>query len=239
MSEPFTLPELDYRPPQTPWLNLLYHDQDILVLDKPSGLLSVPGRKPEHADSLALRVQRALPTATIVHRLDMATSGLMVMALNKEAHRGLSRQFEQRCTQKRYQALLLGNLSEQQGLIDQPLRCDWPNRPRQMIDHQQGKPAQTGWQVKSQHQGYTRVTLSPITGRSHQLRVHSQFLGHPILGDKFYAPAWTQTYVPRLQLHAEHLGFYHPSSNQWLSFDSPGELALESGEMQIAEPLTI
>jgi len=224
---------IEYHPPLQPYLTILYQDQDILVLDKPSGLLSVPGRNPQHHDSLALRVQRALPSATVVHRLDMATSGLMLMALNKAAHRAISRQFEQRQTQKRYQALLLGELQQDEGLIDQPLRCDWPNRPRQMIDHQQGKPAQTRWQVKQRHAGYTRVSLYPITGRSHQLRVHAQYLGHPILGDSFYAPDWTRQQVPRLQLHAEQLGFYHPTTNQWLSFDSPGELALESPDMII------
>lgn len=228
--------KLDYQPPQTPWLNVLYYDQDIVVLDKPSGLLSVPGRQAEHYDSLAVRVQRALPTATVVHRLDMSTSGIMVMALNREAHRAISRQFEQRTTEKCYQALLLGELEANEGVVDQPMRCDWPNRPRQMIDHEQGKPARTRWQVKQRHHGYTRVSLFPETGRSHQLRVHTQFLGHPILGDKFYAPKWTQQHVPRLQLHAEHLSFFHPTSNQWLRFDSAGELALESADMVINAP---
>lgn len=223
----------EYHPPMHPYLRVLYQDEDIVVLDKPSGLLSVPGRQADHADSLALRVQRALPTATVVHRLDMATSGIMLMALNKTAHRRISQQFEQRKTEKRYQALILGVPNEDEGIVDQPMRCDWPNRPKQIIDHEQGKAAQTRWRIKQKCNGYSRVELFPITGRSHQLRVHMQFLGCAILGDRFYAPQWTLQHVPRLQLHAEQLGFYHPESNEWLSFDSPGEMALESGQLTL------
>lgn len=210
-----------YSPPTSPWLTVLYQDNDLIILDKAAGLLSVPGRAPEHKDSLALRVQRALPTATIVHRLDMATSGLMVMALNKEAHRSLSRQFQERETHKIYYAKVLGIPKEQQGEIKLPLRCDWPNRPRQMVDHEQGKAAHTHWQVESCANGNAMIRLRPITGRSHQLRVHMQSLGHAILGDQLYASEAGLNNQARLLLHAHQLDFSHPSTQEKMSFTSP------------------
>src|SRR5690554_1716951 len=169
-----------YQPPQTPWLSVLYQDNDILVLNKQAGLLTVPGKAPEHYDSVIWRVQRALPTARIVHRLDMATSGLLLLALHKPAQGHLGKQFEQRKVQKRYEAVVSGKLETLAGEVNLPLRCDWPNRPKQMVDHEEGKSAQTFFKVIERRTGSTRVELTPITGRSHQLRVHMLALGHPI-----------------------------------------------------------
>ena len=211
---------LNYAPPQTPYLRIVYQDDDLVVLDKPSGLLSVPGKAKEHADSLQTRVQRVFPSASVVHRLDMATSGLMLMALNKAAHRHLSRQFELRQTHKSYQALIFGQPQQESGEIDLPLICDWPNRPKQMVDHLRGKKALTRWQVVSRAQNSCRVDLFPITGRSHQLRVHMLSMGHPIIGDKLYACAEALSLGNRLHLHAKSLGFSHPVSEQALLFNS-------------------
>ncbi|MBC3766254.1 bifunctional tRNA pseudouridine(32) synthase/23S rRNA pseudouridine(746) synthase RluA [Neptunicella marina] len=214
---------LHYQPPLYPYLNILYRDDDFIVLNKPSGLLSVPGKATEHKDSLQLRVQRVFPTATIVHRLDMATSGVMVMALNKAAHRHISLQFEKRLTKKRYFARVFGKVADSEGLVDLPLICDWPNRPKQMVDFERGKPAQTNWKRVQQFDGYAVMELTPITGRSHQLRVHMLSLGHPILGDRLYAHEQAKSMAPRLQLHAQLLTFTHPTNNTQLSFEAPCE----------------
>ena len=211
---------LNYTPPLDPYLQIKYQDDDIIVLDKPSGLLSVPGKAAEHADSLQTRVQRVFPSATVVHRLDMATSGLMVMAMNKDAHRQLSRQFELRQTQKRYVARIYGHPAQQSGEIDLPLICDWPNRPKQMICHQRGKNALTHWQVVQKEAHTTLVELQPVTGRSHQLRVHMLSLGHPIVGDRLYAHPEALAMATRLNLHARYLAFCHPSSGEQQAFSS-------------------
>jgi tRNA pseudouridine32 synthase/23S rRNA pseudouridine746 synthase len=211
---------LEYRPPLTPYLQILYQDEAIIVLNKPSGLLSVPGKAPEHQDSLQLRVQRVYPTARTVHRLDMATSGLLVMALTPDAQRSLNWQFERRQTKKHYIALLEGQLKAQTGMVDLPLICDWPNRPKQMVCFQNGKSAQTLFEKLAVEGDATRVRLTPITGRSHQLRVHMQWLGHPICGDKFYGTA-PDGKTERLQLHAAMLGLNHPNTGQWLQFQAP------------------
>ena len=211
---------LEYRPPQSPYLDILYQDDALLVLNKPSGLLSVPGKALEHQDSLQLRVQRVFPTARTVHRLDMATSGLLVMALTLDAQRELNWQFERRQTQKHYIARLEGRLLTQAGAIDLPLICDWPNRPKQMVCFSRGKPAQTLFENIGYEENATRVRLTPVTGRSHQLRVHMQWLGHPICGDKFYGSAPDEK-TERLQLHAAMLGLRHPQTGQWLEFRSP------------------
>jgi len=216
------MPDFIYTPPTDPWLSLLYQDDDIVILDKAAGLLSVPGRAAEHKDSLTLRIQTALPTAIVVHRLDMSTSGIMAFALNKEAQRSLSRQFQERETHKTYYAKVLGTPSEMQGEVNLPLRCDWPNRPRQMVDMEQGKPSVTQWQVESvDDNGNALIRLTPITGRSHQLRVHMQSIGHAILGDQFYAPEAGLINQPRMLLHAHQLGFTHPSSKEPVNFISP------------------
>lgn len=199
-------------------MSIVYQDNDILVFDKPSGLLSVPGKQPEHKDSLQSRVQRVFPTATIVHRLDMATSGLMIMALNKAAHRNISSQFEQRLTQKRYIARVYGKLEQQNGSIDLPLICDWPNRPKQMVDFERGKAALTHYEVLEFEDNGTRVLLKPVTGRSHQLRVHMLSLGHPIMGDRLYAHDEALASASRLQLHAQWLSLSHPVTGEVIEF---------------------
>jgi tRNA pseudouridine32 synthase/23S rRNA pseudouridine746 synthase len=211
-------PDFIYRPPMTPYLDIVYQDDDLVVLNKPSGLLTVPGRLAEHKDCLQSRVQKVLPTATIVHRLDMATSGILLMALNKPAHVAISRQFEKRETQKSYIARVYGKIENQTGSIDQPLICDWPNRPKQKVDHEHGKKSLTYYRVISYQENTTLVELTPVTGRSHQLRVHMLSLGHPILGDRLYAHDKALTISPRLQLHAQWLKVSHPVTKQSLTF---------------------
>lgn len=218
-------PNFVYNPPLTPYLDFLYRDEDMLVMQKPSGLLSVPGKALEHRDALITRVNRVYPTATVVHRLDMATSGLLVLALNKDSHRNISKQFELRQTKKRYFAKVYGHVLQDSGKVELPLICDWPNRPKQMVDHERGKPACTRFEViertnDGENRPFTLVALHPITGRSHQLRVHMLALGHPILGDRLYAHTDALAMAPRLQLHAESLCLTHPTKNEWLIFNS-------------------
>ena len=207
---------------------LFYSDDSLLVLNKPSGLLAVPGRGEDKQDCLSRRVQARYPEALIVHRLDMATSGLMLMARGAAMQRALSQLFEQREVYKRYLAVVDGHLApaltpDGWGLIDLPIAADWPRRPLRVIDAEHGKPSQTRWRIlafdAATHS--TRVALEPITGRSHQLRVHLQALGHPILGDALYAPAELQASAPRLLLHACALRFVHPVSCDWLQVESP------------------
>ncbi|MBV1789153.1 RNA pseudouridine synthase [Marinobacterium sp. D7] len=205
----------------TPAPELIYEDQDIVVVSKPAGLLSVPGRGADKQDCLWRRVQRTHPTARIVHRLDYATSGLMVLALSAASHRALSIQFQERETDKRYQAIISGQPEQQAGEIDLPLRCDWERRPMQIVDHEQGKPALTRWQQVETTRLGSRILLYPVTGRSHQLRVHMMAIGHPIIGDPFYAPEPIRELSPRLLLHAERLALTQPSSGQWLEFSAP------------------
>lgn len=223
-----TMPSADawrYDPPTEPWLELLYQDEHILVANKPSELLSVPGRDPAHHDSLLSRIRAQHDDAAVVHRLDLPTSGLMVVALTLDAQRDLMRQFRERLVGKRYVAVVAGLMQEAGGLVDLPLICDWPNRPRQIVDWQVGKPSQTRWSciTKDEMQGTSRLTLEPITGRSHQLRVHLAAIGHPILGDRFYAPAIWQQRAERLLLHAEWLAFSHPISGESLEFSAAAE----------------
>lgn len=214
------MPDFVYSPPQKPYLPILFQDEDLLVCDKPSGLLSVPGRETAHKDSLALRAMRVWPRVTVVHRLDMATSGVIVLAMRKSAQSHLSRQFQQRATEKRYLAEIWGHPSQQQGEVNLPLRCDWPNRPKQMVDFELGKPAQTHWRVLESREKTSIVELVPITGRSHQLRVHMLELGHPIVGDRLYAPIEARDYAARLHLHATSLIVNHPTTEQRLTFHS-------------------
>lgn len=215
--------DFHYAPPATPDLPIIHRDDDILVLDKPAGLLTVAGKTPDLFDCLESRVREIFPRATIVHRLDMSTSGVIVMALNLPAHRHLSLQFEQRKTSKTYIAHLWGRLTPESGRVDLPMRCDWPNRPRQIIDHEQGRSAQTNWKVLSYDEAYstTRITLSPITGRSHQLRVHMMSLGHPIIGDEFYAHDEAFAASTRLMLHAWQLTLAHPETLAPMTFEAP------------------
>jgi tRNA pseudouridine32 synthase/23S rRNA pseudouridine746 synthase len=209
---------LNYNPPMSPYLEIVSQDDDILVLNKPSGLLSVPGK--EHADCLQTRAQRVFPTATVVHRLDMSTSGLMVMALSKSAHRHISKQFELREINKTYQAIVFDTVQQNSGKIDLPLICDWPNRPKQMVDCEHGKKALTHWRVLERINNSTRIELKPITGRSHQLRVHMLSMHHPIIGDSLYAHSRALEMADRLNLHAMYLSFRHPVTEQTLSFES-------------------
>lgn len=202
----------DYAPPQDP-LVILHDDHEVLLIDKPSGLLSVPGKGEHLSDCLITRVQAAFPTALLVHRLDRDTSGVMIFALTPHAQRHLGLQFEKRQTKKTYIARVFGQLSEKSGSIDLPLIVDWPNRPKQMVDHVNGKSAQTDWRVVRKTPSETRVRLMPKTGRSHQLRVHMQAIGHPILGDPFYATGEALNF-PRLMLHSETLQFRHPDGGQ-------------------------
>lgn len=209
----------DYQPPADAGLDVLFADEALLVVNKPCGLLSVPGRGEHKQDCLISRVQREYPDALIVHRLDMETSGLLVLARGKEAHRQLSALFQKRAVQKRYIAVVDGVLEKPSGAIDLPLICDWPNRPRQKVDSQLGKPSRTLFTVLGTgvDAHSTRVELVPETGRSHQLRVHMQSLGHPILGDRLYADAIAQAKSVRLLLHAQELGFEHPFTGEQLS----------------------
>jgi tRNA pseudouridine32 synthase/23S rRNA pseudouridine746 synthase len=209
---------------------LVHADASLLVLDKPSGLLSVPGRGEDKQDCLSRRVQQHFPDALVVHRLDMATSGLMLMARNPAIQRALGQSFEQREIHKTYLAVVNGCLGPAQspdgwGLIDLPIAADWLRRPLRIIDAARGKPSQTRWRVLAfdAATNSTRVALEPVTGRSHQLRVHLQAIGHPILGDQLYAPEAVQAKSARLLLHASQLQLTHPASGHRLTFESaPG-----------------
>lgn len=215
---------IDYTPPTEPWLNLVYHDNHILVVNKPSGLLSVSGNKPQYYDSAMSRVKDKYGYAEPAHRLDMSTSGLLVFAMSKLADRELKRQFRERIPKKQYQALVFGHLEQDKGRIELPLICDWENRPRQKICFYQGKKAITEFEVIERlADNKTRLKLMPITGRSHQLRLHMQALGHPILGDKFYAPPEIRALAPRLCLHAESLIIQHPQTKEWMKFEAKAE----------------
>lgn len=231
---------LHYNPPQED-LKILYQDDDLLVLSKPAGLLSVPGKDPSKADCLETRAKTAYPNALLVHRLDMATSGVMVMAMNKKAQANLGSQFERRVTEKTYIARVYGTVDGDSGTVNLPLRCDWPNRPLQMVCYTDGKEAITEWRVleRSLYNDVptTLMELTPKTGRSHQLRVHMKALGtqepdktnpdesldgltgHPILGDEFYAHDAALAASPRLMLHAQSLTIYHPTKSEQVTFE--------------------
>ena len=204
--------ETVYTPPQDP-LVVLYEDADVVLVDKPAGLLSVPGRGPHLADCLITRLQKIFPDALLVHRLDCDTSGVMIFGLTPHAQRHLSRQFEERQTKKTYVARVWGVPSHPSGTVDLPLIVDWPNRPLQKVCHDTGKPATTDWRVTKNEGNTARIRLMPKTGRSHQLRVHMLALGHPILGDPFYSEGPARDY-PRMMLHSEELRFKHPQSGQ-------------------------
>ncbi len=201
-------------------LPLLYADADILVVDKPTRLLSVPGRGPEKQECVVSRLAQEFGEVLVVHRLDWETSGIMVLARNKTAQRELSRQFQQREVDKRYVAVVHGCVADDAGEVNLPLICDWPNRPRQMVCHETGKPSLTRWQVMEQGALHSRLLLLPLTGRSHQLRVHMLSLGHPILGDPLYAQGAALTMAERLLLHASALTIRHPLTAKPLQFES-------------------
>ncbi len=209
----------DYDPPDVP-LTILHADHEILLVDKPEGLLSVPGRGEHLADCLLTRVQAAFPEALLVHRLDRDTSGVMVFALTPNAQRNLGLQFERRHAKKTYVARVWGHVAEKTGTVDLPLIVDWPNRPLQMVDFERGKPALTEWRVARHEDRTTRIRLFPKTGRSHQLRVHMREIGHPILGDPFYATGEARD-APRMMLHAESLRLRHPDGGKPVTFNAP------------------
>lgn len=208
-----------YAPPPGPPV-ILHADPAFLVVAKPEGLLSVPGKGPEKADCLIARLQRLYPRVLLVHRLDTDTSGVMVFARTSAAQVALAGQFERRETGKHYIARVDGEVQGDHGTVDLPLTVDWPNRPRQHVDHATGRPAVTDWQVIGRAKGETRMQLMPRTGRSHQLRVHMLELGHPILGDPLYATGAAAAH-PRLMLHAERLAFAHPESGERVEFTAP------------------
>ena len=213
---------IDYNPPQEPWLDLVYRDDYIAVVNKPSGLLSVPGNQPQYYDSAMSRVKEKYGFCEPAHRLDMATSGILLFALSKAADRELKRQFREREPKKYYQALIWGHVEQDHGVVELPLICDWENRPRQKICFERGKRAVTFYDVLQRYpNNTTRVKLTPITGRSHQLRLHMLALGHPILGDKFYAYPQAKALSPRLCLHAESLQIQHPITGETMEFTAP------------------
>lgn len=213
-------PTFTYAPSDEP-VRVIHADHHIVVVDKPAGLLSVPGKGDHLSDCMIARLARIFPEVLLVHRLDLDTSGVMVFALTRHAQRTLSAQFEARQTRKVYLARLWGHLDPKQGRVDLPLCVDWPNRPRQHVDPVNGKPAQTDWRVlRLDPDGTTRVRLMPVTGRSHQLRVHMLSLGHPILGDPLYAEGPARDW-PRLMLHAESLRVGHPESGKGTTFTAP------------------
>ncbi len=214
---PFT-----YAPPAHTGLDLLYQDDCVLVVNKPAGLLSVPGRGDDRHDSMISRVQAEFADALIVHRLDLDTSGLLVLARGAAMHRTLSILFMERQVNKRYIAVVGGQFAEPRGEVNLPLLVDWPNRPRQIVNYRDGKPSLTRYQVISHDPASdsSRVHLEPVTGRTHQLRVHMAEVGHPIFGDTLYGGAYLDR-APRLLLHAEYLSLPHPNGGERLSFTCP------------------
>jgi len=210
-----------YEPPAHHGLDVIYLDSHYLAVNKPAGLLSVPGRGLEKADCMASRVNLEYPEALIVHRLDMSTSGVLLMARSLEAQAAMGKRFEYREVEKTYIARVAGECPLA-GNIDLPLITDWPNRPRQIVDHEVGKSAFTQYERLDYSERYdvSRVSLHPKTGRSHQLRVHMASIGHPILGDELYAPdEWVEG-QSRLYLHAQSLRFEHPFLDEWLIVES-------------------
>lgn len=207
-----------YNPPTDP-LVVLHEDAQLLLLEKPAGLLSVPGKGEHLTDCLLARAQVAFPDALLVHRLDRDTSGVMVFAMTPAAQRHLGLQFEKRYVKKTYVARLAGKLEPREGTVDGPIIVDWENRPRQMICHETGRAAQTDWKVQRYEGDTTRVRLFPLTGRSHQLRVHMLSLGHPILGDPLYAEGAGREH-DRMMLHATELRLRHPDGGRGMRFVS-------------------
>jgi tRNA pseudouridine32 synthase/23S rRNA pseudouridine746 synthase len=213
------LPEFTYAPPDVP-LDIIYEDAAIIVANKPAGLLSVPGKNAGREDCLTARLMARYWDALLVHRLDCDTSGVIIYARTKQAQGFLGQEFERRRAQKTYIARIWGVPDAREGLIDLPIGPDWADRPRQMIDPENGRPSQTGWQVLADDGQTARVKLHPKTGRSHQLRVHMQALGHPILGDPIYAIGPSLGYA-RLMLHAQDLALHHPVTGEWVQFSAP------------------
>ncbi len=202
-------------------MQVLLEAGGLIAVDKPSGLLSVPGRGPEKADCVVARLSRTRPWVREVHRLDRDTSGLMLLATDPDTHRAMTAAFADRRIKKGYVARVAGRPKACEGEVDLPLAADWPNRPRQKVDPETGRPARTRWRVLAREIDATRMALEPVTGRSHQLRVHMAAIGHPILGDPFYAPDCVAAAAPRLCLHAAHLSFVHPSTARRIDLYAP------------------
>ena len=205
---------MHYIPPADNGLELIYCDASLLVVNKPAGLLSVPGRGADKQDCLSARIQREFSDALVVHRLDMATSGLLVFARSVQMQRSLSEIFREREVEKRYVAVVAGKVEPLTGEVDLPIAADWPNRPLRKIDAELGKPSLTHYRVLTQGADTTRVELEPVTGRTHQLRLHMTSIGHPIVGDNLYGGRA----AARLMLHARMLAFAHPLSGEALAF---------------------
>jgi len=216
---------ISYNPPTQTSLDILFQDDYLIILNKPTGLLSVPGRGEDKQDCLISRVQKEFSDALIVHRLDMSTSGLMVIARGKKIERNLSILFQQRKVDKKYITIVEGKVSVNSGEVDLPLMTDWPNRPKQKIDFENGKSSQTQYTVLSydKKNNTTRLELIPLTGRTHQLRVHMQSINHAILGDELYASKEVIEKSPRLLLHACHLSFTHPITDELIEINSEPE----------------
>ncbi len=208
-----------YAPPDTP-LEIIHADEALLIVNKPAELLSVPGKALEHRDCLETRLRDEYPETLLVHRLDLPTSGVMVFACTKAAQRHIGMQFEKRQTRKTYVARVWGNVTEDTGHIDLPLIVDWPNKPKQMVCYENGKPSQTDWVVIERDATTTRVRLHPKTGRTHQLRVHMLAIGHPILGDRFYSTGEAFAAADRMLLHSEELVLRHPIGGEEMTFRS-------------------
>jgi tRNA pseudouridine32 synthase/23S rRNA pseudouridine746 synthase len=205
----------NYQPPPKQELNIIYEDDSLIIIDKPAGLLTVPGKGEHKQDCLISRVIEMYPEALIVHRLDMATSGLLILARNKTIQGRLGDMFQNKQVNKEYLAVVSGKMKSQQGIINLPLLTDWPNRPRQMIGFVNGKSSITHYSViKEEANNRTLVKLIPLTGRTHQLRVHMQFIGHPIVGDRLYGINNELTEGKRLLLHATRLRFNHPLTSR-------------------------
>ncbi|MGL5334958.1 MAG: bifunctional tRNA pseudouridine(32) synthase/23S rRNA pseudouridine(746) synthase RluA [Enterovibrio sp.] len=218
--------DFSYKPPTSPWLDIIYQDEDVIAINKPSGLLSNPGRDPAYFDSAWSRITQQFTDAQLVHRLDMATSGVMIFAKHKEAERHIKAQFRERIPKKLYYARVWGTSLPEKGTVDLPLICDWPNRPKQKVCFEDGKPSRTDFLVIKREKKTSLVQLLPLTGRSHQLRVHMLAMQHPIVGDEFYAPPEARCYSPRLQLHAAELVFLQPSTEQPVHIFAPCEFFL-------------
>ncbi len=218
------LDDLAILPPCREQVKILVQDSDFLIINKPSGLLSVPGRHPQNCDSVIARLQDAYPTAAIVHRLDFDTSGIMVIPLSKASLSHISKQFQARTVSKHYTAVVAGLIKDDQGRIDLPIAADPDNRPKYKICQETGKPSVTEFEVLSRDSSAntSRVWLHPITGRSHQLRLHLQAIGHPILGCVFYGGEYAQA-APRLLLHATDISFVHSRTGEPVHFECPPE----------------
>lgn len=217
MSQPYIVPPCD-RP-----VEILYRDEHLLLVDKPDLLLSIPGRNPLNSDCVISRMRETFASASVVHRLDLDTSGIMVIPLDKPTHSHISRQFQEHRVDKSYQTMVYGIVEQDSGEIDLPIAPDWDNRPRQVISEERGKQALTRFEVLARFpsENCTRLRLQPVTGRSHQLRIHLAEIDHPILGCDLYAHEEALSMAKRLMLHAHTLAFEHPATGQQLTGEAP------------------